>query len=161
MWIRYTTAVSYVSLLIGYGAGLLLGWALAQGVPGVVPADSPALVARCAALCVIAWPIWFLHWRWARRDWQWDSHIAQYFLACFTLIGLVASCVVGAQFITRLFELLLSVRPLGEDSTGFLFGALWSTAISLWMWIYHGRIWLEHRRRARDTRGMAPPPSVP
>jgi hypothetical protein len=147
MWTRYTITVSYIALIIAYAASLLFGWSLAQTVPGIAANDNPGIVARSAALMFVAWPIWFLHWRWARRDWFWESRSAQYFLLIFTAMGLIGTVIIGTQLITRLFELLLNARPPGDDSTGFLFGALWSTAISLWMWIYHGRTWLEHRRR--------------
>ncbi|MCL5997558.1 MAG: DUF5671 domain-containing protein [Chloroflexi bacterium] len=147
MWTRFTITVAYAALLVAYGSALLIGWSLTQTIPGISASENPGVLARSVALAVVAWPVWFLHWRWARRDWFWESKSAQYFLAFFTAIGLIGTVVIGTQLITRLFEVMLGARPPNEDSTGFLFGALWSTVISLWMWIYHGRTWLEHRRR--------------
>jgi hypothetical protein len=157
MWTRYTIIVAYIALIIAFGSALLFGWSLAGAIPGMSASDNPTILARSAALTLVAWPVWYLHWRWARRDWFWGSQAAQYYLAFFTIIGLIGTVVVGTQLLARLLEVLFGARPPQEDSTGFIFGALWSTIISLWMWIYHGRIWLEHRRRitAKTTSGDA------
>jgi hypothetical protein len=60
---------------------------------------------------------------------------------------LVIDAVIGAQFVTRFLEVLLGTQLLSDNTLGFLLGALWSTLFSLWLWVYHGRIWLAHRRR--------------
>jgi hypothetical protein len=151
MWIRYTTVASFIALCVAFGASLLVGWSLAGQVPGLRGAEHMTSLARGLALAVIAWPIWFIHWRWARRDWLWESSTAQYYLAFFTICGLIACAVIGAQFIARFLEVLLGTQPLNDDTSGFLLGALWSTLFSLWLWVYHGRIWLSHRRRL-ETR---------
>lgn len=147
MWIRYTTIVSFIALCVAFGASLLVGWSLAGQVPGVQGPAQMSTLARGAALAIIAWPIWFIHWRWARRDWLWESMTAQYYLAFFTISGLIASVVIGVQFLARLLEVLLGAQLVNTDNVSFLLGALWSTLFSLWLWVYHGRIWLAHRRR--------------
>jgi len=147
MWIRYTIIVSFIALCVAFGASLLVGWSLAGQVPGVQGPAQMSALARGAALAIIAWPIWFIHWRWARRDWLWESATAQYYLAFFTICGLIACAVIGAQFISRFLEVLLGAQSLDNDTLSFLLGALWSTLFSLWLWVYHGRIWLAHRRR--------------
>ncbi len=124
MWIRYTYIVSIVSLVVAYSATLFIGWSLARQVPGVRDAEQLSILARSAAIAIIAWPIWFLHWHWARRDWLWESDSAQYLLAFFTVCGLIASAIIGSQFIARFLEVLLGARQLDNDTTGFLFGAL-------------------------------------
>lgn len=152
MWIRYTSVVSIISLAVAYAATLFVGWSLARQVPGVRDADQLSLLAYCAAIAFIAWPIWFLHWRWAQRDWLWESDRAQYYLAFFTIIGLIATAVIGVQFIARFFEVMLGARSLDNDTTGFLLGALWSTVFSVGLWVYHGSTWIQHRRIARQAR---------
>jgi hypothetical protein len=148
MWVRYTIIVSFTSLVVAYGASLFVGWALAGQAPDGDAASQMGILARSAAFAVVAWPIWFIHWRWAKRDWQWESSAAQIYLAFFTICGLIASVWIGMQFLTRTFEVLLGARSLDNETMGYLLGALWSTVFSLWLWLYHGRIWLAHRRRA-------------
>jgi hypothetical protein len=147
MFTRYSITVSFIALAVAYGSSLLVGWSLAQQVPGVRSEDQMLVLARSAAIAVIAWPLWFVHWRWAKRDWLWESSAAQYYLAFFTISGLVASVWIGAQFLTRMFEVLFGARMLDNETMGYLLGSLWSTLFSLWLWIYHGAIWLQHRRR--------------
>jgi hypothetical protein len=148
MFVRYTTIVSFIALVVAYGASLFVGWSLAGQVPGVRDVEQLSILARSAAVAIVAWPIWFIHWRWAKRDWLWESASAQYYLAFFTICGLIASVWIGMQFLTRTFEVLLNAKPLNNDAISFLLGALWSTVFSLWLWVYHGSIWLQHRRRA-------------
>ncbi len=148
MWIRYITVASFIALCIAFGASLLVGWSLAGQVPGLQGPQHMTALARGLALAVIAWPIWFIHWRWTRRDWLWESNAAQSYLAFFTICGLIACTFIGAQFAARLLDVLLGTQPMRSDTAGFLLGALWSTLFSLWLWVYHGRIWLAHRRRA-------------
>ncbi len=148
MWIRYITVASFIALCVAFGASLLVGWSLAGQVPGLYGSQHMTALARGLALAVIAWPIWFIHWRWTRRDWQWESTTAQSYLAFFTICGLIACTFIGAQFAARLLDVLLGTQPIRSDTAGFLLGALWSTLFSLWLWVYHGRIWLAHRRRA-------------
>jgi CDP-diglyceride synthetase len=152
MWIRYTSTVSIISLAVAYAATLLVGWSLARQVPGVRDTEQLSLLAYGAAVAIIAWPVWFLHWRWAKRDWLWESDRAQYHLMIFTVIGLIASAIIGAQFIARFFEVLLGARTLNNDTTGFLLGALWSTVFSVWLWVYHGSTWVQHRRSTRQAQ---------
>lgn len=147
MWVRYTTFVSFIAMAVAYGSTLFVGWSLARSVPGVNTAEQMSVLARSAAIAIIAWPIWFIHWRWTRQAWLWESTAAQYYLAFFTITGLIASVWIGMQFLTRLFEVLLGARSLDDDSIGYLLGALWSTLFSLWLWMYHGAMWLQHRRR--------------
>jgi hypothetical protein len=147
MFTRYSITVSFIALAVAYGSSLLVGWSLAQQVPGVRGEDQMLVLARSAAIAVIAWPLWFVHWRWAKRDWLWESSAAQYYLAFFTISGLIASVWIGAQFLTRIFEVLFGARTLDNETMGYLLGSLWSTLFSLWLWIYHGAIWLQHRRR--------------
>jgi hypothetical protein len=147
MFTRYSITVSFMALVVAYGSSLLVGWSLAQQVPGVRGDDQMLVLARSAAIAVIAWPLWFVHWRWAKRDWLWESSAAQYYLAFFTISGLIASVWIGAQFLTRMFEVLFGARTLDNETMGYLLGSLWSTLFSLWLWIYHGAIWLQHRRR--------------
>jgi hypothetical protein len=147
MFTRYSITVSFIALAVAYGSSLLVGWSLAQQVPGVRGEDQMQVLARSAAIAVIAWPLWFVHWRWARRDWKWDSPGAQAYLAFFTICGLIASVWIGVQFLAAVFEVMLGSSDLSNNMVGFLAGALWSTLFSLWLWVYHGRIWLQHRRR--------------
>lgn len=151
MWARYTTTVSFLALAIAYGSTLFAGWSIARAVPGVNTTEQTSVLARSLAIAFIAWPIWFIHWRWAKRDWNWDSTVAQLYLAFFTIMGLIASTWVSMQFLSRLLEVLLGSRPLDNDSIGYLIGALWSTLFSLGVWLYHGGIWVQHRRRVTNA----------
>lgn len=148
MWARYTVTVSFLALTIAYGATLFAGWSIARAVPGVASAEQTSFLARSLAIAIIAWPIWAIHWRWARRDWSWDGTTSQLYLAFFTIMGLVASAWIGMQFISRLLEVLFGSKPTDGDSISYLIGALWSTLVSLLVWVYHGGIWIQHRRRA-------------
>lgn len=148
MWARYTITVAFLALAIAYGATLFAGWSIARAVPSVADKDQMSLLARSLAIAIVAWPIWAIHWRWARRDWRWDGTISQLYLAFFTIMGLIASAWIGMQFISRLLEVLLGSRAVDSDSISYLIGALWSTLVSLLVWVYHGGIWIQHRRRA-------------
>lgn len=150
MWVRYTIVVSFLALLVAYVATLFVGWSLAGQAPTLGAPDQISVLARNAALAVVAWPIWALHWYWTKRDWQWESITAQIYLAFFTIFGLAATVWIGLQFVTRTFEVLLGTRTADGDTAGVLLGALWSTVFSLALWIYHGRLWLAHRRKAVD-----------
>jgi len=55
-----------------------------------------------------------------------------------------------------LLEILFGSRPPDDDSISYLFGALWSTLVSLGLWVYHGAIWLRHRWRPGDARQPSP-----
>lgn len=145
MFIRYTTIVSFGSLCVAYIASLFVGWSIAGGIPWLKNGEELTTVARSLAALLIALPIWILHWRWTQRDWNWDADTSQLYLAFFTVIGLGATMFVGAQFISRVLEWLLGV-PQGKDQISFLFGAVWSTAVSLFMWMYHGGKWWQYRR---------------
>lgn len=156
MWVRYTSLVSFVALAIAYGATLIVGWSLARSVPGVPTQEQTTLLVHSLAVTLIVWPIWFVHWRWAKRDWNWDTTGPQMYLAVFTIVGLIASAVVGVQFVIRLLEVMVGVKRLDNDSVTFLIGALWSTLFSLLVWVYHGAIWLRHRRRMPRVGQPAP-----
>jgi hypothetical protein len=156
MWVRYTVTVSFLALTIAYGATLFAGWSMARAVPGVATTEQTSVLARSLAFAIIGWPIWAIHWRWARRDWSWDGTAPQLYLAFFTIMGLVASAWIGMQFISRLLEILFGSRPPDDDSISYLFGALWSTLVSLGLWVYHGAIWLRHRWRPGDARQPSP-----
>jgi hypothetical protein len=146
MWIKYTGFVSFVTLLVGYIAALFVGWSLAESVPMASPERQQNILAVSAAVALLFLPTWFIHWRWVRRDWSWESPGAQNYLLFFTAMGLGASGIIGVQLIARLLNIAMGASSLG-GSQQFLFGAIWSMAWSLWMWIYHGRTWLAHRRR--------------
>lgn len=147
MWIKYTAFVSFMTLLVGYFAALFVGWSLARSVPLVSPERQLNVLAVSAAIAILFLPTWFIHWRWLRRDWQWESQGAQNYLLFFTAMALGASGIIGVQLLARLLNIAMGTVPL-VGSEQFLFGAAWSVAWSLWMWIYHGRIWLAHRRRS-------------
>ena len=147
MWIKYTAFVSFVTLFIGYFAALFVGWSLAQAVPLVSPERQQNVLAVSAAIAILFLPTWFIHWRWLRRDWSWESQGAQNYLLFFTAMGLGASGIIGVQLLARLLNIAMGARSL-TGSQQFLFGAIWSVAWSLWLWIYHGRTWLAHRRRS-------------
>jgi len=147
MWIKYTGFVSFMTLLVGYIAALFVGWSLAEAVPWASPERQQNILAVSAAIAILFLPTWFIHWRWLRRDWSWESPAAQNYLQFFTAMGLGASGIIGVQLIARLLNIAMGTSSFGE-SQQFLFGATWSVAWSLWLWIYHGRTWLAHRRRA-------------
>ncbi len=152
MFIRYTTVVAFFSLCAAYIASLFVGWSIAGGIPGLKTSEEHVVtLARSLAALIIAVPIWILHWRWTQRDWNWDATTSQGYLAFFTVIGLGASMFVGAQFISKVLEWLLGV-PQKIDQTSFLFGAAWSTAISLFMWMYHGGKWWQYRKKAKSVK---------
>ncbi|MCS7055997.1 MAG: DUF5671 domain-containing protein [Thermoflexales bacterium] len=147
MWAHYVITVSFLALAIAYGATLFAGWSIARAVPGVAEADQMSVLARSLAIAIIAWPIWAIHWRWAKRDWNWNGTVSQLYLAFFTITGLIAGAWIGMQFISRLLEVLLGSKAADGDSVSYLIGALWSTLVSLLIWVYHGSIWIRHRRR--------------
>ena len=149
MWIRYLTIVSFVSMLATYGSALTLGWSLARNIPGLRTDVQAEVLAYSIAITIIATPVWFFHWRWARRDWPWGSENTQRYLAFFTVVGLIATVIIGVQFFARTVELLVGTRKADNDSVNYLLGAMWSSAISLGLWLYHGNIWLKIRRRPR------------
>jgi hypothetical protein len=147
LWVKYSSVVSVIGLIIAYGATLGVGWSFAEAMPMLSPAQQRNVLATSAALALVFWPIWFIHWRWAQRDWLWESRQAQQYLFLFTLIGGGATVIIGVQVIAQLFRIGLGTGATFATSQRFLFGGIWSVAWSLWMWIYHSRIWLEHRRR--------------
>ena len=149
MWIRYLTIVSFLSMLAAYGSALTLGWALARNIPILRAEVQAEVLAYSIAITVIAAPVWFFHWRWAKRDWPWGSENTQRYLAFFTVVGLIATVIIGVQFCARSVELLVGTRKADNDSVNYLLGALWSSIISLGLWVYHGNIWLKLRRRPR------------
>ncbi|MFN8458916.1 MAG: hypothetical protein U0401_30415 [Anaerolineae bacterium] len=150
MWIRYSAIVAFFTLLIAYAATLMVGWSFAQAVPWTDAAGQLSLLTSSAAIAIVSWPTWFIHWRWAKRDWLWESTGAQKYLLFFTLLGLGASGVISVQVITRLLDIAVGTKTLAT-SQSFLTGGIWSVAFSLWLWIYHGRTWLTHRRRGSDA----------
>ena len=149
MWIRYLTIVSFISMAATYGSALTLGWALARNIPGLRPEVQAEVLAYSIAIMIIAAPVWFFHWRWAKRDWPWAAENTQRYLAFFTVMGLIATVVIGVQFFARSVELLVGSRKADNDSVNYLLGSLWSSIISLGLWLYHGNIWLKLRRRAK------------
>ncbi len=149
MWIRYLTIVSFLSMLAAYGPALTLGWALARNIPILRAEVQAEVLAYSIAITVIATPVWFFHWRWAKRDWPWGSENTQRYLAFFTVVGLIATVIIGVQFCARSVELLVGTRKADNDSVNYLLGALWSSIISLGLWVYHGNIWLKLRRRTK------------
>ena len=149
MWIRYLTIVSFISMLASYGAALALGWSISRSIPGMRSELQAELLAYSIATVIIASPVWFFHWRWAKRDWPWGSENSQRYLAFFTVVGLLATVVIGVQFFARSVELMVGSRKADNDSVNYLLGALWSLIVSLGLWLYHGNIWLKIRRRSR------------
>jgi hypothetical protein len=147
MFNKYASFVSFLTLLIGYFAALFVGWSLARAVPFTSPERQQNILAVSAAITILFLPTWYIHWRWLRQDWSWGAQATQRYLQFFTALGLGASGVVGVQLIARLLNIAMGARPLA-GSEQFLFGATWSVAWSLWLWIYHGRIWLAHRRQS-------------
>lgn len=155
MWVNFTSRVAFVALLVAYAASLAVGWSYAGAVPFVGPAGQRSLLTGAAALALVAWPVWLLHWRWARNDWPWESAAAQRYLAFFTVLGLGASVVVGVRLLARVLDVLLGAAGSWADNRAFLFGAGWSVAFSLWVWAYHGLTWLKYRRRRASAPGAA------
>ena len=149
MWIRYLTIVCFIAMLATYGAGLALGWALARSIPGIRTEVQAEVLAYSIAIMIIAGPVWFFHWRWAKRDWPWGNENTQRYLAFFTVVGLIATAIIGVQFFARSVELLVGSRRPDNDSVNYLMGSLWSSCLSLTLWLYHGNIWLRLRRRTR------------
>ena len=115
MWIKYTAFVSFVSLLVGYFAALFVGWSLAQVVPAVSPERQQNVLAVSAAIAILFLPTWFMHWRWLRRDWSWESQGAQNYLLFFTALGLGASGIIGVQLLARLLNIAMGTRSLIES----------------------------------------------
>jgi hypothetical protein len=149
MWIKYTAFVSFTTLLIGYFAALFVGWSLAEVVPWASPERQQSILAVSAAIAILFLPTWYIHWRWLRQDWSWENQGTQNYLQFFTARGLGASGIIGVQLIARLLNIAMGSSSFA-GSQQFLFGAIWSVAWSLWLWIYHGRIWLAHRRHPVD-----------
>jgi hypothetical protein len=147
MWTNYASRVAFVAMLVAYGATLAVGWSYAAAIPGVSPDRQQAVLTSAAALALVAWPVWLLHWRWARNDWLWESEQAQYHLAFFTVVGLAASVVVAEQLIARVLNVLAGAAGTWADNRAFLFGATWSLVFSLGVWAFHGLTWLKYRRR--------------
>ena len=155
MWVNFTSRVAFVALLVAYGASLAVGWSYAGAVPLLGPEGQRSLLTAAAAVALVAWLVWWLHWRWARNDWLWESAAAQHHLAFFTLVGLGVSVVVGVQLIARVLNVLVGVAGSWADNRAFLFGAGWSVAFSLWVWAFHGLTWLKYRRRRAAAPGTA------
>jgi hypothetical protein len=153
MWVKYNSRVAFVALLVAYGASLAVGWSYAAAIPLLGPAAQRSVLTSAAAIALIAWPVWLLHWRWARNDWPWESVAAQRHLAFFTVVGLGASIAVGVQLLARVFNILIGSAGSLADNRAFLFGAVWSVAFSLWVWAFHGLTWLRYRRHKAAARG--------
>jgi hypothetical protein len=152
MWVNFTSRVAFIALLVAYGASLVVGWSYAGAVPSLDPAAQRSLLTGAAAVALVAWPVWLLHWRWARNDWLWESAAAQRYLAFFTVLGLAASVVVGVRLLTRVLDVLIGTAGSWADNRAFLFGAGWSVAFSLWVWAFHGLTWLKYRRHQAAAR---------
>jgi uncharacterized protein with PQ loop repeat len=144
MWLRYASVVSFVSLLLAFGATLLLGWSYTQTMPVLNPEQQKLLLMYSVAVAVIAWPIWIIHWYLVRQDWVWESRFAQNYLIFFTVIGMVASVVVGVQLLVVLMK--VAGGESMESHQNFIIGAGWAVAWSLAVWLYHGVSWVRHRR---------------
>jgi hypothetical protein len=154
MWVNFTSRVAFIALLVAYAASLAVGWSYAEAVPFVAPQAQRSVLTAAAAVALVAWPVWLLHWRWARNDWLWDSAAAQHYLAFFTVVGLGASVVVGVQLIARVLNVLIGSAGSWADNRAFLFGAGWSVVFSLWVWAFHGLTWLRYRRH-KTTAAVA------
>jgi hypothetical protein len=147
-WVKYTSNVAFIALLFAYGATLLVGWSWARDVPFFSRASQDSIFTASLAVLIIAAPIWLNHWIWAVKSWVWESETAQYYLAFFTIISLIAAVVIGLQLIIRLLSLLMGQGGFTwETSSHWLFGATWSVVWSLAMWGYHGFTWLKYRQR--------------
>jgi len=158
MWLRYASVVSFVSLLLAYGATLALGWSYAEAIPQLRPDQQQLGLIYAVAVAVIAWPVWLIHWYLVQRDWLWESRYAQNYLIFFTLIGLVASVVIGVQLLGDAMQVAVG-RTSWERERAFLLGACWSVGWSLAVWVYHGQAWLQHRRgrnRASESQRSEP-----
>ncbi len=158
MWVNYASRVAFIALLVAYGASLAFGWAYAEAIPGLSAEAQHSVLTSAAALALIAWPLWLLHWVWTRKDWLWDSEQAQYYLAFFTVVGLGASVIIGVQLLARVFNIMGGTAGSWADNHAFLFGATWSVVISLAVWVFHGLTWMKYRKFKAETAAKKEPP---
>jgi uncharacterized protein with PQ loop repeat len=147
MWLRYASVVSFVSLLLAYGATLGFGWSYARVIPGLNDEAQQMLQIYCMAVAIIAWPVWAVHWYLVRQEWNWSSRTTQNYLIFYTVVGLVASVVIGVQLLVKLMD----TREPWEKHQAFVIGAAWSVAWSLAVWLFHGIAWINHRRGREST----------
>ena len=138
----YLYSVTSISLAAFYFAAVYLVSGVLRFALGV---DGDAAVRNAIAtglgIVVAALPLWYVHWRWLREQFQrakpGDVAFHRFYLFTIVCLSALALLISGSVAVTRLMNIALGVGPGPTVSAANAATALATFVLSLTIWLLH------------------------
>ncbi len=158
----YLYSITAISLSVFYFAALVavggtLRLLLGAGAAPIERLAAQEMLAGGAGFAALAFPLWWLHWRWLRAQFSNASGpvVAWHRFYLFTIVCLsaVVVLVAGGVGLSGVLQLILGA--------GLSAGKLENTGVYLASLALSGALWLHHWRQFKGGIGELNPPSIP